>query len=144
VRLGADVVFLIMMDSLVGRRKKLQTFVDVGLSAVDILMRQTLVNDLRIAANFNVTCERAAEKHGLHPEEIEIVLGARRYRYVKAFPICPQESLPGTSLDFNQERTREAILLGYRDGMKQILTFLAYARTSNFTYPRHELEWGMH
>ena len=144
VRLGADVVFLIMMDSLVGRRKKLKTFVDVGLSAVDILMRQTLVNDLRIAANFNVTCERAAEKNGLHPEEIEIVLGARRYRYVKAIPICPQESLPGTALDFNQERTREAILLGYRDGMAQILNFLGYARNSRFTYPRHELEWELH
>ena len=144
VRLGADVVFLIMMDSLVGRRKKLKTFVDVGLSAVDILMRQTLVNDMRIAANFNVTCERAAEKNGLHPEEIEIVLGARRYRYVKAIPICPQESLPGTALDFNQERTREAILLGYRDGMAQILNFLGYARNSRFTYPRHELEWELH
>ena len=144
VRLGADVVFLIMMDSLQGRRKKLKTFVDVGFSAVDILMRQTLVNDLRIAANFNVTCERAAEKNGLHPEEIEIVLGARRYRYVKAIPICPQESLPGTALDFNQERTREAILLGYRDGMAQILNFLGYARNSRFTYPRHELEWELH
>jgi predicted acylesterase/phospholipase RssA len=144
VRLGADVVFLIMMDSLQGRRKTLKTFVDVGLSAVDILMRQTLVNDLRIAANFNMTCERAAAKNGLHPEEIEIVLGARRYRYVKSFAICPQESLPGAALDFNQERTREAILLGYRDGAAQILDFLAYARNSRFSYPRHELEWELH
>jgi predicted acylesterase/phospholipase RssA len=144
VRLGADVVFLIMMDSLQGRRKTLKTFVDVGLSAVDILMRQTLVNDLRIASNFNVTCERAAEKNGLHPEEIEIVLGARRYRYVKAIAICPQESVPGAALDFSPERTREAILLGYRDAMPQILNFIAYARESRFTYPRHQLEWELH
>ena len=144
VRLGADVVFLIMMDSLRGRKKVLKTFVDVGLSAVDILMRQTLVNDLRIASNFNVTCERAAEKHGLHPEEIEILLGARRYRYVKSIPICPVESVPGGALDFSPERTREAILLGYRDAMAQILSFLPYAREARFTYPRHELEWELH
>jgi len=144
VRLGADVVFLIMMDSLQGRKKVLKTFVDVGLSAVDILMRQTLVNDLRIAANFNVTCERAAEKNRLHPEEIEIVLGARRYRYVKAIAICPQESVPGSALDFSPERTREAIALGYRDAMAQILNFIPYARESRFTYPRHELEWELH
>src|SRR5271168_226672 len=144
VRLGADVVFLIMMDALVGRKKTLKTFVDVGLSAVDILMRQTLVNDLRIAANFNMTCERAAEKNGLHPEEIEIVLGARRYRYVKSFAICPEESVPGSALDFSPARTQEAILLGYRDGVAQILNFLGYARTSRFSYPRHELEWELH
>ena len=144
VRLGADVVFLIMMDSLAGRRKTLKTFVDVGLSAVDILMRQTLVNDLRIAANFNMTCERAAEKNRLHPEEIEIVLGARRYRYVKAITICPQESIPGSALDFSPERTREAILQGYRESTTQILKFLEYARGARFSYPRHELEWELH
>ena len=144
VRLGADVVFLIMMDSMEGKKKTLKTFVDVGLSAVDILMRQTLINDMRIAANFNVTCERAAEKNGLHPEEIEIVLGSRRYRYVKSFAVCPEGSLPGSALDFSPERTREAILLGYREGTKQILNFLAYARTARFTYPRHELEWELH
>ena len=144
IRLGADVVFLVMMDSLVGKRKILKTFVDVGLSAVDILMRQTLVNDMRIASHFNTTCERAAVKAGLHPEEIEIVLGMRRYRYVKAFPICPQESLPGTALDFDEERTRQAILQGYLDGGVQILEFLAYARNSRFSYPRHELAWELH
>jgi hypothetical protein len=133
-----------MMDSLQGRKKILKTFVDVGLSAVDILMRQTLVNDLRIASNFNMTCERAAEKHGLHPEEIEILLGARRYRYVKAIAICPLESVPGAALDFSPERTREAIVLGYRDAVAQILSFVSYAREARFTYPRHELEWELH
>jgi predicted acylesterase/phospholipase RssA len=144
VRLGADVVFLVMMDAPQGKKKTLKTFVDVGLSAVDILMRQTLVNDMRIAANFNMTCERAAEKNGLRPEEVEIVLGARRYRYVKSFVVCPAESIPGSALDFSPERTREAILLGYQDGMAQILSFLAYARGARFSYPRHELEWELH
>ncbi len=144
IRLGADVVFLVMMDSLEGPRKRLKTFVDVGLSAVDILMRQTLVNDLRIASHFNTTCERAAQKAGLHPEEIEIVLGARRYRYVKAFAICPCESLPGGALDFDEERTRQAILLGYQDASAQILQFLRYARGSRFSTPRHQLEWELH
>lgn len=144
VRLGADVVFLVMMDSMEGPRKRLKTFVDVGLSAVDILMRQTLVNDLRIASHFNITCERAAQKAGLHPEEIEIVLGTRRYRYVRAIAICPKESLPGSALDFDEERTRQAILQGYLDAGVQILQFLAYARESRFSYPRHSLEWELH
>ena len=144
VRMGADVVFLVMMDSLTGPRKRLKTFVDVGLSAVDILMRQTLVNDMRIASHFNATCERAAQKAGLHPEEIEIVLGTRRYRYIKTFPICPQESLPGSALDFDEERTRQAILQGFQDATAQILQFLAYARDSRFSYPRHQLEWELH
>ena len=144
VRLGADVVFLIMMDSLHGRKKTLKTFVDVGLSAVDILMRQTLVNDMRVAANFNVTCEKAAEKNGLHPEEIEIVLGARRYRYVKSFSICPEGSVPGSALDFSPERTREAILRGYSDATVQLLQFVSYARGARFSHPRHELDWELH
>jgi predicted acylesterase/phospholipase RssA len=144
VRLGADVVFLVMMDALHARHTQLDTFVDVGLSAVDILMRQTLVNDLRISSNFNATCERAAEKAGLHPEEIEIALGDRRYRYVKAIAICPAESLPGAALDFNLGRTREAILHGYQDASAQIRQFLHYARDSRFVYPRHVLEWALH
>ena len=129
---------------MLGKKKTLKTFVDVGLSAVDILMRQTLVNDMRIAANFNMTCERAAEKNGLRPEEVEIVLGARRYRYVKSFAVCPEESIPGSALDFSPERTREAILLGYREAMTQILNFLVYARGARFSHPRHELEWELH
>jgi predicted acylesterase/phospholipase RssA len=144
MRLGADVVFLVMMDALSNRRTRLDTFLDVGLSALDILMRQNLQNDLRISANLNAACERAAEQLGVSPEEIEISLGKRRYRYVKAISICPPESLPGAALDFSAKMMQEAILQGYRDACAQLASFLAYAREAKFRYPRRLLDWSLH
>lgn len=143
MRLGADVVFLVMMDALGSRRARLDTFVDVGLCALDILMRQNLMSDLRIFASLNATCERAAEEMGLHPEEVEISFGKRRYRYIKAIAICPPETLPGAALDFSPVMTRSAILQGYRDACGQLASFLAYAREAKFQYPRRVLEWGL-
>lgn len=143
VRLGADVVFLVMMDALSSRRTRLDTFVDVGLCALDILMRQNLLSDLRISANLNTACERAAEQLGVTPEEIEISLGQRRYRYVKAISICPPETLPGASLDFSPTMMQAAILQGYRDARAQLAGFLVYAREAKFRHPRRVLEWGL-
>ena len=143
MRLGADVVFLVMMDALSSRRTRLDTFVDVGLCALDILMRQNLLSDLRISANLNAACERAAEELGLRPEEVEISLGRRRYRYVKAISICPPETLPGAALDFSPVMTQSAILQGYRDACGQLAGFLAYAREAKFRHPRRVLEWGL-
>jgi len=144
MRLGADVVFLVMMDALSNRRARLDTFVDVGLCALDILMRQNLMSDLRISANLNAACERAAEQLGVTPEEIEISLGKRRYRYVKAISICPPETLPGAALDFSPKMTHAAILQGYRDACAQLAGFLVYAREAKFRYPRRVLEWNLH
>jgi hypothetical protein len=106
-------------------------------------MRQNLLSDLRISANLNAACERAAEALGLSPEEVEISLGQRRYRYVKAISICPPETLPGAALDFSQAMTLSAILQGYRDACGQLAGFLAYAREAKFRHPRHVLEWGL-
>jgi hypothetical protein len=143
MRLGADVVFLVMMDALSNRRARLDTFVDVGLCALDILMRQNLISDLRISANLNAACERAAEQLGLSPEEVEISLGKRRYRYVKAISICPPETLPGAALDFSPKMTQAAISQGYRDACAQLAGFLVYAREAKFRHPRRMLEWGL-
>ena len=143
MRLGADVVFLVMMDAQSSRRTNLDTFLDVGLCALDILMRQNLMSDLRLAASLNEACERAADQLGLKPEEVEITLGRRRYRYVKAIAICPPESLPGAALDFSPVITHAAILQGYRDASGQLASFLVYAREAKFRSPRQVLEWGL-
>ncbi len=143
VRLGADVVFLVMMDPLPHHRSRMDTFLDVGLCALDILMRQNMIGDLRISANLNAACERAAEQLGVRPEEVEISMDRRNYRYVKAFAICPPESMPGTSLDFSPATTNSAILQGYLDASGQLANFLSYARETHFTHPRRLLEWGL-
>ncbi len=136
VRLGADVLFLVMIHPAESDRMRPKTFVDVGLRALDILMLQNLVTDLRILTTFNATCEKVAREHGLTPEEVEMNLGARRYRFVKAFTIRPAEPLPGTVLDFGSEITGPAILRGYLDAQAEILKFLAYAPAARFHRPR--------
>ncbi len=139
VRLGADVLFLIMMDARTSRRSEIKTFIDVGLRALDILLAQNLVTDLKILSNVNGVCEQAAAEFGLTPEEIEIDFATRRYRYVKAFTIRPVTPLAGTSLDFGAGTIRPAILRGYQDACAQIEAFLDYARHAHFVHPRRLL-----
>jgi predicted acylesterase/phospholipase RssA len=143
IRMGADVLFVVMMDPLAGegRREKMETFIDVGLRALDILMRQNLDTDLQAMAGVNATCEQAAQQLGLRAEEVELRDGERRYRYVRAFAICPTEPLPGGTLDFDAEAVNQAILRGYRDGAGQVMNFLHYAREAKFSRPRRTLEW---
>lgn len=139
VRLGADVLFLIMMDPPTSQRGEVKTFIDVGLRALDILLAQNLVTDLKILTNVNSVCERAATEFGLTPEEVEIDFATRRYRYVKAFTIRPATPLAGTSLDFGGETIHPAILRGYQDACVQIEAFLAYAPRARFLRPRRLL-----
>lgn len=142
IRLGADVLFLVMMQSPSGHRGEVRTFLDVGLRALDILMLQNLLTDLKILTGVNAVCERAAAELSIRPEEVEVDLGTRRYRYVKAFTICPATPVAGTVLDFGAEATGLAILQGYRDACAQIETFLAYARQSRFGQPRRLLRFA--
>lgn len=143
IRLGAEVLFLVMMDPPEGRRGEARTFVDVGLRALDILMLQNLLTDLKILTNVNAACERAAASLGLRPEEIEMDMGTRRYRYVKAFTIRPPASLGGTVLDFGGETTGPAILQGYRDACAQIENFLAYAPQARFGRARRLVSFSL-
>lgn len=142
IRLGADVLFLVLMDPVEGRRGQAKTFVDVGLRALDILMAQNLATDLKILDTINAVCERAAREHRVGPEEVEIDLGTRRYRYVKAFTIRPRANLGAAVLDFGGETTSQAILEGYRDATAQIEAFLAYAPQARFQRPRRLLRFA--
>ncbi len=139
VRLGADVLFLVMMQPPTIPRSEVKTFIDVGLRSLEILMAQNLATDLKILSTVNAMCERAAAEFGLTPEEVEIDFGTRRYRYVKAFTIRPETALPGMSLDFGRENIRPAILRGYQDACLQVEAFLAYARRARFPNTRRLL-----
>ena len=139
IRLGADVLFLVLVDRPGGQPGELKTFIDIGLRALEVLMMQSLLTDLKILTNVNTVCERAAVELGVRPEEIEIDFGTRCYRYVKAFTIRPAAPLGGTTLDFGGETTGPAILQGYRDACAQIESFLAYAPQTRFGGPRRLL-----
>ena len=141
IRLGADVLFLVMMNQPVGLRGEVKTFIDVGQRAFDILMLQNMMTDLKILTGVNALCERAAARLSLHPEEIEIDSGMRRYRYIKTFAIQPGAPLAGTRLDFTAKTTGPAILQGYLDACIQIENFLAYARQAKFGGPKRVLRF---
>lgn len=132
LRLGADVIFVVMMQPLGGPPVRLRTFVDVGMRAVSLLTGCNLLADREILQNINAMCERLAARFDLRPEEVELDLGTRRYRYVPIFTIHPPDPLPGSILDFGGDGTAEAILQGYRDAASQITAFLDYAPTARF------------
>ncbi|MGH9804688.1 MAG: patatin-like phospholipase family protein [Candidatus Acidiferrales bacterium] len=142
VRLGADVLFLVLVDPPEGRRADICTFLDVGLRALDLLMTQNLLTDLKILNNMNAVCARAAAERRLAPEEIEIDLGTRRYRYIQAFTIRPERAIVGTALDFGGATTGPAILQGYRDAAARLEEFLAYARRAPFGRPRQRVRFA--
>ena len=139
IRLGADVLFLVLVEPQQTRRGEVKTFVDVGLRALDILMMQNFLTDVKILSGVNDACERAAATIGLRPERVEIDLGSRRYRYVKAFTIRPPAPLAGTSLDFTGVTIDPAIVQGYCDACLQIETALAYLPWAPFGQPKQVL-----
>lgn len=142
IRLGADVLFLVMMDPPGSQPGEVNTFIDVGLRTLDILMAQNLLTDLKILSNVNAVCERAAADLGLRPEEVEMDLGTRLYRYVKAVIIQPTKPMGSTMLDFGGETTGPAILQGYEDACVQIENFLCYAPQAKFGQPRRVLRFS--
>lgn len=136
VRLGADVIFLVMVDPPVGRRATLSTFVDVGLRALGLLRSQTLLADVGALERINALCQQAGQERGLPPEAVAIELGGRRFRYIKLFTIRPAAPLRGAVLEFGGPSTADALLQGYTETCVQVREFLAYARRARFEGPR--------
>jgi predicted acylesterase/phospholipase RssA len=141
VALGADVVFLVMMSTPGSTRHKLGTFVDVGLSALDILTQQTLKHDMEMVSTMNSVCEQAAASYSLRPEEVEIALGSRRFRHINCFAICPPEPLAGSTLECNPRVAAPNMLRGYLDAQAQILNFVEDAREARYGHARRVLTW---
>ena len=130
VRLGADVLFLVMLEPVGGDvTTPLETFLDVGLRALDILVTKNLLADLKNLDRANRLCMQTGSRLHLAPEQVQLEIGSQSFRYVKAFTVCPQKPLALGALDFKPELTRAAILEGYRDGAKAALEFAAYQRT---------------
>jgi predicted acylesterase/phospholipase RssA len=141
VRLGADVLFLVLVRPLEEGAGEVKTFVDVGLRALEILMMQNLIADLKDLRRMNKFCENHAAELGVRPEEVVVDTGTRTYRYVKAFTIQPKKPLGATLLDFGGPMTRALILEGYRDATAVVAEFLSYAAQQPNRLPRYRLRF---
>lgn len=128
LRLGADVLFLVLIAPLQGGDEagEIKTFLDVGVQAVDILISKNFKSDIALLNNFNRLCSVYAAEMGVKPEQLELAIGNQRYRYIKAFNIAPEKPLPASALDFDGEILGPVIVQGYRDATKVIREFLEY------------------
>jgi predicted acylesterase/phospholipase RssA len=128
LRLGADVLFLVLLAPLEGGDDSgaIKTFLDVGVHAVDILISKNFKSDITLLNNINGLCSVYAAELGVKPEQLELEIGEQRYRYVKAFTIAPQSPLPALALDFDGEIIAPVIVQGYKDATKVVLEFLEY------------------
>lgn len=128
LRLGADVLFLVLIAPLEGddQAGPIKTFLDVGVHAVDILVSKNFKSDIALLSNINRLCSIYASELGVRPEQLELEVGKQRYRYVKFFNIAPEKSLPATALDFDSEIIAPIIVQGYRDARKVIREFIEY------------------
>jgi hypothetical protein len=128
LRLGADVLFLVLLTPLQGgdNTGAIQTFLDVGVHAVDILISKNFQSDIALLKNINRLCSAYAAELGVKPEQLELEIGRQHYRYVKSFTIAPQHPLPALSLDFDGEIIGPVIVQGYKDAGHVIRDFLEY------------------
>lgn len=128
LRLGADVLFLVLIAPLEGEDQtgKIKTFLDVGVHAVDILVSKNFKSDIALLSNINRLCSIYAGEMGVKPEQLELEIGKQRYRFVKFFNIAPEKPLVAAALDFDSEIVSPIIVQGYRDAGKVIQQFLEY------------------
>ncbi|HLY91697.1 MAG TPA: patatin-like phospholipase family protein [Candidatus Angelobacter sp.] len=128
LRLGADVLFLVLIAPLKGddQNAQVKTFLDVGVHAVDILIEKNFKSDVAMLTNVNRLCTMYAAEMGVKPEQIELEIGKQHYRYVQFFNIAPEKPLPAGALDFDSEIVRPVIVQGYRDAWKVIEDYLDY------------------
>jgi predicted acylesterase/phospholipase RssA len=128
LRLGADVLFLVLIAPLEGalQTEAIKTFLDVGVHAVDILISKNFNSDITMLSNINRLCTIYATEMGVKPEQLELEIGRQRYRFVKFFNIAPEKPLPADALDFDSEIISPIIVQGYRDAGGVIQQFLEY------------------
>jgi hypothetical protein len=128
LRLGADVLFLVLIAPLEGadQNQAIKTFLDVGVHAVDILISKNFKSDIAMLTNINRLCTIYAADMGVKPEQLELEIGKQHYRFVKFFNIAPEKPLPAAALDFDSQIISPIIIQGYRDARSVIENFLDY------------------
>jgi predicted acylesterase/phospholipase RssA len=126
IRLGADVLFLIMVEPREQTSGEIKTFLDVGMRTMDVMMAQNLRTDARLLDNVNQICEQHARELGIRPEQICMEIGGRPYRYIKSFTVRPKSALSPALLDFDGSIAGPIVEQGYVDGGEAVLEFQSY------------------
>lgn len=139
IRLGADVLFLVMVEPGMQRRSDIKTFLDLGVRAIDILTAQNLKSDLRMLKSVNSLCAQYAKESHVRAEQVRVHVGERCYRYLKAFTIAPSEDLDAGVLDFDGSIVASAVLRGYQDGARRIRAYAAYLASMPCDLPQHSV-----
>jgi predicted acylesterase/phospholipase RssA len=143
VRLGADVLFLVMLDPIdkdpQATTPEIKTFLDVGVQATAILISKNLKTDLKSLDRVNKLCETYAADLGVRPEQVQLEIGPMSVRYVKAFPLCPTKPLAATALDFDGEITTPMIVQGYRDACISVKEFFKYEAQRPASHSRQKV-----
>jgi predicted acylesterase/phospholipase RssA len=140
IRLGADVLFLVMVEAGAQRRNEIKTFLDLGIRAIDILTAQNLKSDLRMLKSVNSLCAQYAEELKVRAEQVRLHVGDRCYRYLKAFTVAPGEDLEARVLDFDGTLTASGVLRGYQDGGRRVRSFAAYLSNLPAQMPVHDVK----
>lgn len=135
--LGADAMFVVMTHPSAQESGEIRTFLDLGLRALDIVMAQNLRRDMKLLNDMNLLCEKHAAASGVRPEQIRVVIGARSYRYLRVFTVCPDRPLNASLVDFEGATAGQLILQGYRDGAKAVPAFWAYCAEAPSDGPNH-------
>jgi len=78
--------------------------INIGPRLIDIMSEEVAVNDIAMALKINGWLKDGAQIPGK--------------KYIDIRIIRPQESLPGSSLEFDQESIRKKIDIGYADARK--------------------------
>ncbi|MCU1285176.1 MAG: hypothetical protein JWO13_1526 [Acidobacteriales bacterium] len=139
IRMGADVLFLVMLQPRRQKRGEIKTFLDLGVRAIDILTSQNLKTDLKMLNSVNNMCAQYAAELGVRAEQVRLHVGDKTYRYLKAFKIAPSADMGTTVLDFDGELTGPAIVQGYRDGAHAVHAFASYMAALPKQMPKHEV-----
>ena len=77
LRLGADVLFLVLVSPLQGGdvSGEVKTFLDVGVHTWDILISKNFKTDIALLNNVNQLCSTYAGELGVKPEQVELHIG---------------------------------------------------------------------
>lgn len=140
VRLGADAIFLVMVEPRAQKRGETKTFLDLGVRAIDVLMAQNLRTDLALLGQTNGLCAQFAREMGLRAEQVRLHVGEREFRFIKAIQVEPPEPLAAGVLDFDGEITAPAILQGYKDGCAAVMHFKEYVDELPKGLTKHDIK----
>lgn len=127
INLGAERIFVILASPTNVRQenKEYRRLIDIGVRSLDIVLAEVCANDLRIAEMVNANIrswnelKKRVQSRGNKVEELYQNIGFihEKHREIAFIKIIPEEEIIGT-LEFNPQKIRQAMNLGYSEAKK--------------------------